>query len=1182
MKKLFTLLLALIASAGMMYASVEINGIAYIFNETDRTADVTSKSPMYSGDVIIPSSVTYNGINYNVTSIGGFLGHAFQNCTGLTSVTIGDRVTSIGDGAFNGCTGLRTINIPDNVQQLGWRTFIGCTGLESVTIGSGVKKLDGTFSDCTGLTSITIPNTVDTIIEPFSGCANLTAIHISDLSHWCSTVFYSSTTDGYKYYNSIFLQHIHLFVNGTEIIDLVIPDGITDIADGAFYGSVISSVTIPNSVTSIGNYAFYGCSGLTSVTIGNSVTSIGRDAFYGCSRLTDVTIPNSVTSIGDYAFRNCSSLTSVTIPNSVTSIGDMAFYNIPNIIYQGIAEGAPWGARSVNGYVDGWLIYKDDTKTELLACLPEATGEITIPNSVTTIGHNAFYGCEGITNVFIPESVTTIDGGAFSGCTGLPVINNIRYADSYLVEAVDKTLTTYTLKDGIKWIGEYAFSGCTNMTSFAIPDGIKTIEFGTFQECNSLNSVTIPNSVKTIYSYAFYRCLGLDSIVIPAGVDTIEAQAFERCNNLTTVTINSNAVAGANYPIPDQGYGFISGLINIFGAQVENYIFGEGVTKIGERAFYSNYSKSVTAVVLGKLSQITIPSSVTTIGEQAFYRCPLPFLYIPETVTSIGNDAFKDMKMVAYKGNATGAPWGATCYNEWCGNSSLPVTTWIDITDNSLSDWDELPADYVYTATCPNDAFGEGLKSVKVFVDPTYINLLVTPNMEVIKDLEWVPFHIFIDADNSDLTGGSSYPFADANADLLLEGGIFSEGKTYSYSPAVYPWYGEVGGEDWNWTNDALECWGALVCEGELQDCGSQYVDGKFEIKINRNNIPFNWNENMFGIGCGILQNWDYVGFLPAVSPTDQNHNGVTNKLKVKKYNNSHLHREIIGGITYMLNDLKLTAQVDVNHGDSIVIPPYVVYENQKYIVSDILENAFFGNIDITTVTIPASVGTIGKNAFAYCMGLRSLTCEASVPPVLDENVFMEVDHSACVLYVPAESIASYKAADGWKEFINIQPIQAEAAAVTAIQAEPTANSVVLEWPYVDGAATYSIEVKKGTAKICSLTFNENGQLVNIAFAAPARNGSSQPNYAIKSATGWQYTISGLDANTDYTYTVIAKKNDESVVYNNTIPFKTLEIATSLEITNDQSPITNKIIKDNQLFILRGDKVYTITGQEIK
>jgi len=220
---------------------------------------------------------------------------------------------------------------------------------------------------------------------------------------------------------------------------------VTSIGYWAFQGCTgLTSVTIPNSVTSIGSYAFSSCTGLTSVTIPNSVTSIGVLAFDGCSKLTSVTIPNSVTSIGDYAFRSCSGLTEInvdennstyssingvvfnksqteliqypggkqgayTIPNSVTSIGSSAFSYCSGLTEINVDEN-----NSTYSSIDGVLFNK--SQTELIQYPGGKQGAYTIPNSVTSIGVLAFYGCGGLTSVTIPNSVTSIKSYTFYNC----------------------------------------------------------------------------------------------------------------------------------------------------------------------------------------------------------------------------------------------------------------------------------------------------------------------------------------------------------------------------------------------------------------------------------------------------------------------------------------------------------------------------------------------------------------------------------------------------------------------------------------------------------------------------------------------------------------------------------------------------------------------------------------------
>ena len=351
MNKLTTFSRAILAIAIMLCVALptlahdfEVGGIYYNYlDKTAKTVEVTCRgyyyfdySNEYTGSVTIPSSVTYSGTTYSVTSIGTA---AFYDCTGLTSVTIGNSVTSIGYDAFFYCTGLTSVTIGNSVTSIGSSAFSSCRGLIEVNISDlsawckidfgdfnanplyYAKKLklneteikdlvipnditkikDYAFYNCSGLTTITIPNFVTSIgEEAFSLCSGLTEVNISDLSTWCKIDFGSSGANPLYYANKLKL-------NGAEIKDLV----------------------IPNDITKIKDYAFYNCAGLTTITIPNSVTTIGNYVFYDCYRLTEVTIPNSVTSIGEYAFDSCWNLDTIISLNPTPPVcaNSNSFYN---------------------------------------------------------------------------------------------------------------------------------------------------------------------------------------------------------------------------------------------------------------------------------------------------------------------------------------------------------------------------------------------------------------------------------------------------------------------------------------------------------------------------------------------------------------------------------------------------------------------------------------------------------------------------------------------------------------------------------------------------------------------------------------------------------------------------------------------------------------------------------------
>ncbi len=441
------------------------------------------------------------------------------------------------------------------------------------------------------------------------------------------TNYTTTSAPWYKYRSSIKTVNISngvtsignsTFYGCTALTSITIPDSVTSIGERSFSSCTgLTSVTIPDSVTSIGERAFSSCTGLASVTIPNSVTSIGLGAFYHCTGMTSVTIPDSVTSIGDYAFQQCTGLTSVTIPNSVTSIGTGTFYYCFGLTSINVSSLNEYYSSDENG-----VLFNKDKNVLIQYPVGNLRTDYTIPNSVTSIGSYAFYGCTGLTSITIPNSVTSIGSNTFRDCTGL---------------------TSITISNSVTSIGSYAFESCTGLTSVTIPNSVTSIGQGAFYECASLTSITIPNSVTSIGYYAFYGCTGLTSITIPNSVTSIGIGTFESCTGLKSITIPNS--------VTSIGVGAFESCTGLTSVTIPN-----SVTSIGGGAFYectrlNNVTIPLSVTSIGfntfrrcaSLTSVTIPNSVTSIGDGAFSYCrSLTSVTIPDSVTNIGESAFSD------------------------------------------------------------------------------------------------------------------------------------------------------------------------------------------------------------------------------------------------------------------------------------------------------------------------------------------------------------------------------------------------------------------------------------------------------------------------------------------------------------------------------------------------------------
>lgn len=434
----------------------------------------------------------------------------------------------------------------------------------------------------------------------------------------------------------------------------------------------IETVVISEGAESIGEYAFFECTGLKNVTIPSTVKTINEGAFYKCSGLTSpqpeksddeivdsITIPYGVTSIGDEVFAHCTGLKKVTIPGSVKSIGERAFSDC-HISTEESEDGTERGLEKV-----------------------------VIENGTETIGKEAFNGCKKLNDIILPNSVTSIGENAFQ-YTGLYYEwfdgnEDVLYINNHLISVYQGTANECNIKSGTKTIADSAFFACGSLPGITIPDSVTSIGNRAFKDCNSLKSITIPKRVTTIGNCAFYTCYDLQSIevdsgnpeycsengvlynkekteiirfpkektevsfAIPKSVTKIADGAFEYCKNLTNVTIPNDMTS-----IGNNAFESCSGLTNI--------TIPKSVTSIGDRAFSE----------CSKLTSIIIPDGVLRIGESSFFKCSsLKDITIPNSVLIIDTDAFKDcmkLKQVYYIGSKD--DWN----NEVIGNGKYVLT----------------------------------------------------------------------------------------------------------------------------------------------------------------------------------------------------------------------------------------------------------------------------------------------------------------------------------------------------------------------------------------------------------------------------------------------------------------------------------------------------------------------------
>ena len=722
----------------------------------------------------------------------------------------------------------------------------------------------------------------------------------------------------------------NVFKGNTTITSVTIPDGVTSIGGYAFEGcSGLTSVTIPGSVTSIGGYAFGYCTGLTSVTIPAGVTSIGPSAFRDCTGLTRVEIPGSVTSIGWSAFQGCSGLTSVVIPTGVT--GDYAFYGCSGLTSVVIGDGVTRILASAFWY---------------------CTALKTIYNfsSLNLVGGSADHGYVAYYADFVinapngsveSDFVFTVNNGVNTLMGYIGSSANIVLPDSYKGENYvignnvfkgNTTITSVTIPTGVTSIGSSAFSGCTGLTSVVIPAGVTSIGSSAFEGCTGLTSVVIPTGVTNIGSSAFEGCTGLTSVEIPGSVTSIGESAFYGCRNLKTVYNFSSLdlVRGST----DHGY------VAYYADKVVDY---SNSSVEGDFVFTVNNGVNTLVKYLGSSATIVLPDSYKgenyVIDNNVFNgNTTITSVTIPDCVTSIGLYAFKGCTRLASIVIGNGVTRIGSSAFQGCSNLKT-----------------------VYNLSSLNLVKGSTDHGYVAYYADKVINV---PNGSLEGEFVFVTAKVAHEYTTSDGLPGTvqgnnhvwESPLLQGTTDCIRITVLATNGGSNMYQYNGYPIVALGELEFYDGNGNKITYTGTDVATNSLEGTEGSLAnlcDGDYSTYYHST-----WS------GTGTTPNGNV--YLDVKFPVEVD--GVKIKM-VGRDTKSLVPNHIKVELPVYTNALKAY----IGSSSDVVLPDS--YKGENYAIAD---SAFINNTTITSVTIPAGVTGIGRDAFKDCTNITDVYFESN------------------------------------------------------------------------------------------------------------------------------------------------------------------------------------------------------------
>ncbi len=693
-----------------------------------------------------------------------------------------------------------------------------------------------------------------------------------------------------------------------------------------------------------------------------------------------------------------------------------------------------------------------------------------------------------------------------------------RWSTSITTANIPASVTYNSVSYSVTSIGSGAFVFCSGLTSATIPNSVTSIGSSAFEGCSGLTSLTIGNSVTNIREDAFSGCSGLTSVTIP-NVTSIGASAFYKCTGLTSVTIPNSVTS-----IGNEAFRGCTGLTSVT-------IEAETPPTLGSSAFDGTNNCPIY-VPCGTLDAYKNAARWSNYASRIQY-VPLVFVVTGLVTETMMGRVVVPTTLCDYT-LITAVPNYGYHFTQWSdGNTDNPRT--IVLTQDTTFTAEFAKNTYTISTTSANPEWGTTIgDTTALYLDEVEISAI--PNYGY-RFVRWND-------------GNTSNPRTVSVTEDKTFTATFAKNV---YSITKNAEHGSISG---NSSAEYLD-FVTLTVTADYGYHFTQWSDGLkdnpriFQITQDTTFTAEFAYDRVGTCGKDLALVWSYD---PA------------NKVLT------------IGNAGSFTENMQYGVEAP-NEMEELVIGNSV---------TAIGANAFAGIETLKKVSIGESVKTIGEQAFYNCVNLETIFNYRPTPTNTYSNAFDGVDKFECELYVLPSSIDMYKNASVWRDFYYTYAIGAEEATVTTndVTVEPQDNAATVTWPTNDNAASYTIQITKDGVVFCTLIFNSNGQLTGIAFA-PSRDGQAHAPAALMTANGLQFTVTGLDSNTQYGYSVTAKDANDQLVATYSGEFTTTGEGEATGVEDVSSSLQGGdrgrlILRNGQIFILRGEKVYTLTGQEVK